>query len=125
MPDSAASKLEWCSSQRTVNTKTTNAAPLSDDSDLSGFYDIFASICTLVLLLLWLTYLILRYYKFFQRIKRTATLPFTECVTATKPPSWKIVIYISNFNNYCYLYIDSVLHYPESVLKARLLLNYL
>ena len=99
-------------------SKTTNAAPLSDDSDLSGFYDIFASICTLVLLLLWLTYLILRYYKFFQRIKRTATLPFTECVTATKPPSWKIVIYISNFNNYCYLYIDSVLHYPESVVTS-------
>ena len=99
-------------------SRTTNAAPIRDDSRVLEFYDIFASICIVILLLLWLIYLILRYYTFFQRIRRTVTLPFTECITASEPPSWKLVLYLSNFNNYFYLYIDNVLHYPESIITS-------
>ena len=51
---------------------------------------------------------------------RTITLPFQECVSAAKPPSYKVVLYLNSFNSYCYLYIDNVLKYPEGVVTQQL-----
>ena len=52
------------------------------------------------------------YYKVFKELRKLRLYHLLS-VTSTK-----LVIYINNFNNYCYLYIDSVLHYPESVVTS-------
>ena len=75
--------------------KASIALPIEkSNEDLKEEFDKFASLCTLSLLLLWLVYLILQYYKFFDRVQKTISLPFKECVSATSPPSYKIVLYL-------------------------------
>ena len=103
-------------------SKSTQALPVNDNNNFisSEWYDLAASVCTAVLLGLWLLYLSLRYYRLFLRMYRTITLPFHECVSAAKPPSYKVVLYLSSFNSYCYLYIDNVLKYPEGVVTQQL-----
>ena len=97
--------------------KASIALPIEkSNEDWKEEFDMFASLCTLLLLLLWLVYLILQYYKFFDRVQKTISLPFKECVSATSPPSYKIVLYLKNFNTYCYLYIAEVMKYPEKIL---------
>ena len=99
-------------------SKTIEAAPISSTTENADYYDFFTNICTVILLVLWALYLFLRYYKFFCRVRRTITLPFNECVSASNPPSWKLVLYLSSFNTYCYLYIDQILRYPDQVITS-------
>ena len=96
-------------------SKTTTALPIYRTNDWKEEFDIFTSVCTLILLILLLIYLILQYYKFFERVQKTISLPFNECVSVSSPPSYKIVLYLSNFNTYCYLYIAEVMKYPERI----------
>ena len=64
--------------------KVSSALPIvKSNEDWKEEYDMFASFCTLLLLLLWLVYLFLQYYKFFDRVQKTISLPFKECVSAT------------------------------------------
>ena len=93
-------------------SKTTTALPIYRTNYWKEEFDIFTSVCTLILLLI---YLILQYYKFFERVQKTISLPFNECVSVSSPPSYKIVLYLSNFNTYCYLYIAEVMKYPERI----------
>ena len=86
------------------------------NEDWKEEFDMFACFCTLLLLLLWLVYLIIQYYKFFDRIQKTISLPFKECISATSHISYKMVLYLKNFNTYCYLYIAEVMKHPEKIL---------
>ena len=58
-------------------SKVSIALPIEkSNEDWKEEFDMFASLCTLSLLLLWLIYLILHYYKFFDRVQKTVSLPF-------------------------------------------------
>ena len=96
-------------------SKNTNARPLTEEhTDHYDYFDYIINLGTVILLLLWLIYIVLRYYKLLRRIYRTVSLPFRECITASEPPSCKIVLYLSSLNNYCYIHIDNILQYPEN-----------
>ena len=55
--------------------------------------DMFPSFCTFSLLMIWLLYLILQNYKFFDSVQKTSYLPFKECVSATSPLYYKLVLH--------------------------------
>ena len=103
-------------------SKSSEALPLGDskDANYSELLDFIASIGSLFLIVLGLIYLCVKYYKLFVRLQRTISLPFNECISARSPPSYKIALYLSSFNSYCYLYIDNVLKYPEKVVTVQI-----
>ena len=100
--------------------KASIALPIEkSNEDWREEFDMFASLCTLSWSLLWLVYLILHYYKFFDGVQNTISLPLKECVSATSPPAYNIRLYLKKFNTYCYLYITEVMKYQEKILTTR------
>ena len=83
-------------------SRKSEAASIDFATGKSEYFEFFAGVCTVILLAAWMVYMVLRYYKLCKRIYRTATLPFQECISARNPPSWKLALYISSFNSYCY-----------------------
>ena len=69
----------------------------------------------MILLFLWIMYLLLQYCIFLERVSSNIALSFRECISASKSPTLKLVLYLSNFNTYYYVYITEIFNYPESV----------
>ena len=97
-------------------TKNVEAAPLNTMTvDFTENFDLLSCIGVIIIFTLLLFYICIRYYKLFTRLRHTISLPFSECVSAREQPSWKLALYLSNFKTYCYLYVDNILQYPDSV----------
>ena len=55
------------------------------------------------------------YYELGRRIINYISLSCTECISARRPDKSKLILHLSNFNNYCYLYITEIITYPDSI----------
>ena len=97
-------------------SKATNAFPISDFNDKWDYEcDTFASVLIIIILCVWIAYLSIRYYKLGRRVVNHLAFPFTECISTRSPDKLKLILHLSNFNNYCYLYITEIITYPDSI----------
>ena len=68
-----------------------------------------------MILCVWIVYLSLMYYELGRSVFNHLSLPCTECISARRPDKLKLILHLSNLNNYCYLYITELITYPDSI----------
>ena len=96
-------------------SKVTQANPINEIDECDYEFNTFTSVLIIIILCVWIVYLSIRYYELCRRVFNYLSLPCTECVTARRPDKLKLILHLSNFNNYCYLYITEISTYPDSI----------
>ena len=97
-------------------SKTTNAFPLSQfNNEWDYEFDTLTSVLIIVILCVWIVHLIIRYYELGRRVFNHLALSCTEYISARRPDTLKLILHLSNFNNYCYLYITEIITYRDSI----------
>ena len=91
-------------------SKVTQAYPINDECDYE--FDTFTNVLIIIIVCVWIVYLSIRYYKLGRRVFNHLSLSCTECITAKRPDKLKLILHLSNFNHYCYLYITEIITYP-------------
>ena len=108
--------------------KTVNASLPKENYEIFENSNGYLTIGIVVLIILWMIYLMFKYYKLFMKVRNTVSLPFRECMLAEKPPSWKITLFVSSLDHYCYLFVENILKYPDAIVSqsqdVNLLLTY-
>ena len=69
----------------------------------------------ITILCVWIVYLSIRYYELGRRVFNHLSLPCTECISARRPVKLKLILYLSNINNFCYLYITEINTYTDAI----------
>ena len=86
-----------------------NAAPINQmHGKPKDYFEFIFNILILSILFLVLTYWFIKHYGLLKKIKHTASLPFNECVSTKENPELKLILYLGNMKDYCYLYIDTL-----------------
>ena len=94
-------------------SKVTKASPLKEIDECE--FDTFTSVLIIIILCVWIVYLSIRYYKLGRRVFNHLSLPCTECISAKRPDKLRLILHLSNFNNYGYLYITEIITYPDLI----------
>ena len=89
----------------------TQAYPINDECDYE--FDTFTSVLIIKILCVWIVYLSIMYYELGRRVFNNFSLPCTLCISAKRPDMIKLILHLSNFNNYCYLYITEIITYSQ------------
>ena len=96
-------------------SKVTKAVPINEMVECDYELDMFTSVLIIIILCVWIVYLSIRYYELGRTLFNHLSLPCTECIPAKRPDKLKLILHLSNFNNYCYLYITEIITYPDSI----------
>ena len=96
-------------------TKVTKAGPIKEIDECDYEFDTFTSVLIIIILCVWIVYLSIRYYELGRRVFNNISLPCTEYISAKRPDKLKLILHLSNFNNYCYLYITEIITYPDAI----------
>ena len=95
--------------------KKTNAL----ENTCTPYYLQIMTECFLIILLISaLIFYCIKYLRFFEKIKRQTTLPFRECLSVSPPNKQRIMLYLSNLTEYCYLYLDNITDCPPDKIKV-------
>ena len=98
-------------------SKVTKASPINEIDECDYEFDTFTSVLTIIILCVWIVYQSIRYYESGRRVFNYLSLPCTECISARRPDKLKLILHLSNFNNYCYVYITTIFTYPDSIVS--------
>ena len=96
-------------------SKVTKARPINEIDECDYEFDTFTSVLIIIILCVWIVYLSIRYCELGKRVFNYLSLPCTECISVRRPDKLKLILHLSNFNNYCYLYITEIITYPDSI----------
>ena len=94
-------------------SKVTKANPINEIDECYYEFDTFTSVLIIIILCIWIVYLGIRYYELGRRVFNHLSLPCSECISAKNPD--KLILHLSNFINYCYLYITEIITYPDLI----------
>ena len=96
-------------------SKVTKSDTIIEMDECDYEFDTFTSV--LIILCVWIVYLSIRYYELGWGVFNHLSLPCTECISARRPDKLKLILHLSNFNNYCYLYITEIITYPDLIVS--------
>ena len=96
-------------------TKVTKAGPIKEIDECDYEFDTFTSVLIIIILCVWIVYLSIRYYELGRRVFNRLSLPCTDCISARRRDKLKLILHLSNFNNYSYLYITEIITYPDAI----------
>ena len=88
--------------------KGVNTLPLSGNSQTCYYIDTVADYIILAIIIMIAVYWIMKNYGFLITIINTISLPFNECMLTRKNSNLKLILYLSNLKDYCYIYIDTL-----------------
>ena len=98
--------------------KTSDAAPILKTT--REIIEISTDAIILLFAILAIVYLLLRYFKTFQKFKNYLTIPFNSCITVKNTPRIEVILYIESFKNHCMIYIDSLTYTKSSDIKVNI-----
>ena len=87
--------------------KGSNAMPIGNREGYA-YMDLITDVLMLLIVVLVVIYWTIKNYRQIIRFKNVISLPFSECVSTKRVKSLKIVLYIANLKDYCYLYVDEL-----------------
>ena len=97
--------------------KSSRAAPVN--YTVPEILDITTESIVLLIVILTLCYIILKYFRLFQKLQKYITLPCNSCLSLSEEiaPKIEILFHIENIKDYCMIYVDSLNYSHISKIK--------
>ena len=98
--------------------KTSDSAPILKTT--KEIIEISTDALILLFVILAIVYLLLRYFKTFQKFKNYLTIPFNSYITVKNTLRIEVILHIESFKNHCMNYIDSLTYTKSSDIRVNI-----